>query len=203
MSTRCLAKTAQGTQCTRNAKPGSLFCYQHQESEQTQITRGRSGRSKSPKRSKSRSRSKSPQKCCVCLEESEDKLKCKHTLCVDCAKQLYHPICPLCRGKLEGPQISQEVLQSIQKKSKRSPSPPRGSIMMTGISLSGGEAEDLLRGIGVQPPSNIDGWIAFLKTYRRITNFHRDNFPNVSFENWVRSLDSRTIAELIRQLILR
>jgi hypothetical protein len=45
-------------------------------------TRGRTltRKSKSPKK---KSRSRSPKECCVCLEKSEDTLKCKHTICVD------------------------------------------------------------------------------------------------------------------------
>ncbi len=119
MSTRCVATTNQGKHCTRNAVPGSLFCYQHQqkvmgESEnelrkkvlttpekwknidladiplkefktrttKPSETRGRTltRKSKSPKK---KSRSRSPKECCVCLEKSEDTLKCKHTICVD------------------------------------------------------------------------------------------------------------------------
>jgi hypothetical protein len=124
---------------------------------------------------------------------------------------MYHPICPLCRRGLEGPQITKEVLEAIETKSgrkpqtRRSPSPP----ITTGRSFTGGfmsrsgtgdEAKDLLLSIGVQPPSD---WVAFLKIYRRVTKFHRDNFPDIPFEVWVRSLDSRTIAEIIRKYILR
>lgn len=119
MSTRCVATTNQGKHCTRNAVPGSLFCYQHQQkvmgnpkmnlekkclqhmkkwknidladiplkefktrTTKPSETRGRTltRKSKSPKK---KSRSRSPKECCVCLEKSEDTLKCKHTICVD------------------------------------------------------------------------------------------------------------------------
>jgi hypothetical protein len=49
------------------------------------------------------------------LEKSEDTLKCKHTICVDWTKQLYNPICPLCRRDLEGPTITKEVLDIIKE----------------------------------------------------------------------------------------
>ena len=112
---------------------------------------------------------------------------------------MFHPICPLCRRKLEGPKITSQVLKSI--KSRRSPTPPRTVVRTTTLpSYSyGNEAENLLLSAGVPLPSS---WAAFLKTYRRVVNFHRENFPNVSFEDWVASLDSRTIAEIIRQFIL-
>jgi hypothetical protein len=172
MSTRCLSNTNQGKQCTRNAVPGSLFCYQHQQkvmaksekesedkirellirpeewegvdlddiplSEFKSKFRGRTlpkkstspkkkpRKSTSPKKKprkstspKKKSRSRSPKECCVCLEKSEDTLKCKHTICVDCTKQLYNPICPLCRRDLEGPTITKEVLDSIKENMSR------------------------------------------------------------------------------------
>lgn len=29
ITSRCQAKTKKGTQCSRNAKPGSIYCWQH------------------------------------------------------------------------------------------------------------------------------------------------------------------------------
>lgn len=236
MSTKCLATTNQGKQCTRNAVPGSLFCSQHQKIESENTSRGRtltksiksrspsplktkSGKSRSPSPLKTttvsqRSRSKSPTRCCVCLEETKDMLKCKHSICVDCTKQLYHPICPLCRRNLEGPTISKEVLKSIENRGgprqrSRSRSPTTGSrssvVRVLGVPRSRSperrlnEAEQLLASAGVQPPSN---WANFLKIYRRVTNFHRQNFPNLTFEAWVQTLTPSEIAEIIRQYIL-
>jgi hypothetical protein len=170
MSIQCLANTNQGKRCTRNATPGSLFCYQHEkkvgdeaepkESEdefrkkllinpkkwknvdledipftefkqykpKMKVTSPSEDRGRTlTKKSKSlysspqkttnvkKESNKSPKECCVCMEKSEDTLKCKHTICVDCTKQLYNPICPLCRRNLEGPTITKEILNTIEE----------------------------------------------------------------------------------------
>jgi hypothetical protein len=35
--------------------------------------------------------------CCVCLEDSNCMLPCKHNMCLNCCNMLRDKICPLCR----------------------------------------------------------------------------------------------------------
>ncbi len=38
--------------------------------------------------------------CCVCLENTCQKTKCNHELCIECCSSLKKNICPMCRKKL-------------------------------------------------------------------------------------------------------
>jgi hypothetical protein len=42
-----------------------------------------------------------PNVCCVCLENTETKTKCGHSLCYHCYEKLEKMTCPYCRGKIK------------------------------------------------------------------------------------------------------
>jgi hypothetical protein len=43
--------------------------------------------------------------CCVCLEDTDNKLECGHITCTDCCSKLISKKCPLCRQKIVNPLI--------------------------------------------------------------------------------------------------
>ena len=42
-----------------------------------------------------------PDVCCVCLENTQSKTKCGHSLCFHCYEKLEKMTCPCCRGKIK------------------------------------------------------------------------------------------------------
>jgi len=58
--------------------------------------------------------------CPICLEKEGSLFtpSCKHLIHLDCAKQMTDPICPMCRGSLEG-DLPEEILTSIQENHQR------------------------------------------------------------------------------------
>lgn len=51
--------------------------------------------------------------CCVCDDQCECDIICKHIICNECLNKLKKPQCPMCRGLLEGPSITSEILANI------------------------------------------------------------------------------------------
>lgn len=54
--------------------------------------------------------------CCICMDEHvprSDLLTCQHPVCGPCLSQLRNPYCPLCKSKLEGPNVTSELLADI------------------------------------------------------------------------------------------
>ena len=56
--------------------------------------------------------------CCVCYDDvkTNDILTCGHPICRECSESLVKEECPVCRGKLEGPSITRQVLSKIKRK---------------------------------------------------------------------------------------
>ena len=57
-------------------------------------------------------------KCCVCenLNCNDDKMECGHMVCNECLDFVRSMKCPVCRKRMSGPLIVQEVVKDIEKK---------------------------------------------------------------------------------------
>lgn len=57
-------------------------------------------------------------KCCVCEEmaSSNDKMDCGHMVCNECLDFVRSMKCPVCRKRMSGPLITEEVIKDIEKR---------------------------------------------------------------------------------------
>jgi hypothetical protein len=208
MSTRCVAKTKQGKQCLRQAVPGYLFCTQHLKS-QSQVSEKSPRKSPSPKKKvssspKKKSLSSSDEDCCVCLEKTKDRLKCKHKVCIDCTKQLHNPICPICRRDIKGDDITKDVLKTLSPPPRRRRS--SGEFVwhttttqptsLVRIRSESSGPEEFLRNAGIGVPTD---WVAFFGIYKPIVSYHKKKFKNIPFAQWVNSMSRKDKLELLKK----
>lgn len=59
--------------------------------------------------------------CCVCMDEQVSEnglLQCKHAVCATCITRLEAPECPVCRGKLIGGIITQDIAGQIGRRKR-------------------------------------------------------------------------------------
>ena len=56
--------------------------------------------------------------CCICDDEvlPNNLLACQHPVCSPCLHQLTKEECPMCRGALKGPTVTNDVIQGIQRR---------------------------------------------------------------------------------------
>ena len=56
--------------------------------------------------------------CCVCTQHirERDRLKCGHSICIECLNSLRKNECPVCRTRMQGRLITDEVLMLIMSK---------------------------------------------------------------------------------------
>lgn len=79
-----------------------------------------SSRYKAP--SPSRKSNITPQiECAICKDfyDQPNVMKCGHLICKQCLQELRSPYCPFCEEYMEGPFITEEIMQMIQDKYKQ------------------------------------------------------------------------------------
>lgn len=111
---KCRGITRTGKECTRQVK-GDHYCFQHRTQQPQPVTEEVVVKPPSPPKSTITEHEKT-ESCCICLETEipmTQLLKCQHPVCQTCLTGLRRPECPVCRGDLSGPLVTDEVLSII------------------------------------------------------------------------------------------
>ena len=59
------------------------------------------------------------EQCCVCYNDVQNMLVCRHSVCADCMSHLQAPECPICKKILEGPVVTDDLLTGILDKQEQ------------------------------------------------------------------------------------
>ena len=103
----CQGLTKKGIKCTKKVKVGDTHCHFHKDqvAQPPVADQPLEAPSEAPS-----------DDCCVCLEETKDTLVCKHYLCRGCVNQMTTTTCPMCRGPLKAPYITDKMLKEVQNR---------------------------------------------------------------------------------------
>jgi len=117
-STQCVALTQKGSRCKN--KCNGLVCHKHKHVDLETISQQPVLQPKVVSKRVTRSQTRAPPSdCCICYDETTDRLDCTHYVCKSCVSHMCTSSCPMCRSVLKGKHITPRILSEIRKKERQ------------------------------------------------------------------------------------